>query len=94
VAAGSGEARQNRFVHCLEPTSRREWIRERGSAASLSRFETLGDLDERQRIAVRRLDEAGDDRRCGARREQSGGVSDVEAVERQVVEPVEGGARR
>jgi hypothetical protein len=94
VAAGSGKARKNRFVHRLEPTSRREWIRERGRAASLGGCETLGGLDERQWVAVGRLDESGHNRRCGARREQSGGVADVEAVDRQVVEPVEGGAGR
>ena len=90
-AAISGEAREGRLVHRMEPGTRGEGIGQLGRASPLSGGQLRSNLDERQRIAVGGCDETGDDGFCGAGREHTRGICTREAMQRERVEPVERG---
>ena len=87
-AAVRRQARHDGFVHRLQTLPGRERIGEFGRAVALRRREAIGDLDQRQRIAMRRRDETVDDLRVCAGLEQVRRIRGCEACQRQRVEPL------
>ena len=89
VAGFGSEGRDEGLVHRLQASSGRQGSGQLGCAAALGRCESLGDLDQGQRVAVCCRDEPSDDRTIDAGRDETLGIERREAVQLDRVETVD-----